>query len=72
LAWNDPEGRCASGPFFQVGIDLLVDRVAAVGLLSLDQDQRAVAEHGVVAVEQEQLLLLQPGYTVEVARFGMS
>ncbi len=38
--------------------DLLDDRVLAVGLLSLNERQRAVSEHRVVAVGREQLLLL--------------
>ena len=46
-------------PVFQVGVDLLDDRVAAVGLLGLDQQQWAVGDHGVVAVEAEQLLLIR-------------
>ncbi len=44
-------------PVLEIGVDLLGDRVAAVGLLGLDQDQWTVGEHGVVAVEAEQLLL---------------
>ncbi len=43
-------------PLLEVGVDLLDDRVTAVCLLGLDQDQRAVGKHGVVAVEAEQLL----------------
>ena len=44
-------------PVFQLGVDLLDDRVTAMGFLSVDQGQRA-AEHRVVLVEREQLLLL--------------
>ena len=51
MAWNDPEGKWAKRTVLQIGVDLLDDRLGAVCLLGLDQDQRTVGEHGVVAVE---------------------
>ena len=41
-----------------VGVDLLDDGVPAVGLLGLDQAERVVGEHRVVAVGRDQLALL--------------
>ena len=48
-----------------VGEDLLHDRVVAVLLLRLDQVERGIGEHGVVAPGREQLIL--PGRLVLVA-----
>ena len=58
LAWNDFEGRCASGPGFEVGDDLLDDRVTAVLRLGFDQRAGVVGEDRVIPPDREQSLLL--------------
>ena len=60
LAVNTPDGRCANAEFFEVGVDLLDDRVLAVGLVRGDGvEDRGVGggEEGVEAPHVEQGVL---------------
>ncbi len=65
-----PGGQVRHRAALEVGDDLFDDRMRSVGLFGLDQRQRAVAEHGVVPVGREQLLLLGDG-AVAGARLGL-
>ncbi len=52
FAVNRPDviWQVRQGPGFEVGVDLLDDRVAAVRRLGLQHDQRRVGEHRMVTV----------------------
>jgi hypothetical protein len=52
---EDAGGQVGQGAVDEFGEDLFDDGVAAVLLLGLDGDERAVGERGVVAPDREQL-----------------
>jgi hypothetical protein len=55
------------GPAGDVGEDLLHHGVVAVLLFSLDQLERGVGEHGMVAPDREQLVLPGSRFLIEIA-----
>lgn len=57
LAWNNAEGKWASGPCFRSPWTCSMIAWARWVFSAWTKDQRTVGEHGVVTVETEQLLL---------------
>ena len=57
FALKTPDGQVGERAGVQVGDDLLDDGVVAVLAFGLDQFERRVGEHGVVAPDGEQLVL---------------
>jgi hypothetical protein len=67
FAVKTPDGICARGSAGDVGEDLLRDGVAAVLPLGLDQLERGISEHRVIAPDREQFILPGGGLLVQVA-----
>ena len=67
FAANEPDGICASGPSVTSAKTCSTIGVVPVLPFGLEELERGVSEHGVVAEDGEQLVLARGGLLVQVA-----